>query len=290
VGPRLDLGSPVVDDHVGSDAGLVLAHVREQHAPVHVADGVEPVARNADCLEPVVHLDRLARLEADGLEPEVGGRRAAPDRDEDLVAGDGADVAARLSHVRISRSPSMGGIAATEPVATTTARSASRRRRVPSGASMSTSRSPTSRPRPRTSVPPAPSSQRTWPASSQWPARLSRLASAASTSSAPVTASAAPGTRRASASTSPGRSSPLLGMHAQYEHSPPRSSASTTAIRKPQSPHRPAMFSPAGPPPITTTSKWSIPPSRSTSSVAAERRRYARVHRLTTRDDNVVMT
>src|SRR5438876_771144 len=50
------------------------------------------------------------------------------------------------------------------------------------------------------------------------------------------------------------------------------------------------MFSPAGPPPITTTSKWSIPPSRSTSSVAAERRRYARVHRLTTRDDNVVMT
>ncbi len=47
-------------------------------------------------------------------------------------------------------------------------------------------------------------------------------------------------------------------MHAQYEHSPPTSSASTTAIDAPQSWQRPAMFSPAEPPPITITSKCSI--------------------------------
>ena len=40
----------------------------------------------------------------------------------------------------------------------------------------------------------------------------------------PVTASAAPGTRRAAASTSPGRISVLLGMQPQNEHSPPTSS------------------------------------------------------------------
>ena len=106
-------------------------------------------------------------------------------------------------------------------------------------------------------LPPAPSSHSTWPSSCQSAVTQSRRASAASTSSSPVIASRAPGTRRAAASSCPGRSSVLLGMHAQYEHSPPSSSASTTAIESPQSVQRPATFSPAGPPPITTTSNSS---------------------------------
>ena len=56
-----------------------------------------------------------------------------------------------------------------------------------------------------------------------------RRSSAAATSSDPVTASRAPGTRRASASACAGRSSALDGMHAQNEHSPPTSRSSTIA-------------------------------------------------------------
>src|SRR5439155_8573327 len=93
-----------------------------------------------------------------------------------------------------------------------------------------------------------------WPESSQPLVASSRRARAARTSSSPVTAALAPGTRRAAARTSPGRISTLLGMHAQYEHSPPTSSRSTSATRRPPSPHRPAAFSPAGPAPTTTTS------------------------------------
>ena len=61
----------------------------------------------------------------------------------------------------------------------------------------------------------------------------SRRASTAGTSSDPVTASARPGTRRASASASYGRSSALDGMHAQNEHSPPTSRSSTIATLRP---------------------------------------------------------
>jgi hypothetical protein len=72
------------EDHVGGDAALVLAHVGEERSTVHVADRVEPVvAGNAQLL---VDLDVPARLEPDGLEPEVGRGRLAPDADEDLVA------------------------------------------------------------------------------------------------------------------------------------------------------------------------------------------------------------
>ncbi len=80
-----------------------------------------------------------------------------------------------------------------------------------------------------------------------------RLRSLASTE-LPVTAAAAPGTRRAAASTSPGRISALLGIQPQYEHSPPTSSRSTMATERPASAQRPAAFSPAGPAPITITS------------------------------------
>ena len=69
-----------------------------------------------------------------------------------------------------------------------------------------------------------------------------------------MTASAAPGARRAAASTSPGRMSVLEGMHPQYEHSPPTSSRSTMATRRPAVGQRPAACSPAGPAPITSTS------------------------------------
>ena len=82
----------------------------------------------------------------------------------------------------------------------------------------------------------------------------SRRPAPAGTSSAPVTASATPGTRRASASSSPGRSSPFDGMQAQKEHSPPTLRSSTIATSRPASASRPAATSPPGPAPITTTS------------------------------------
>ena len=43
-------------------------------------------------------------------------------------------------------------------------------------------------------------------------------------------------------------------MHPQQEHSPPASSRSTIATRRPPSVRRPAACSPAGPAPITSTS------------------------------------
>ena len=83
----------------------------------------------------------------------------------------------------------------------------------------------------------------------------SRRARAAATSSLPVTASAAPGTRLTSASASYGRSSAFEGMHAQKEHSPPTRRSSTIATFIPCSASLPAATSPAGPAPTTTTSK-----------------------------------
>ena len=53
---------------------------------------------------------------------------------------------------------------------------------------------------------------------------------------------------------SPGRSSVLDGMQAQYEHSPPTSSRSTSATRRPPSARAPAQCSPGDPPPMTITS------------------------------------
>src|SRR5262249_13888678 len=82
-----------------------------------------------------------------------------------------------------------------------------------------------------------------------------RRAKVASASTGPVTASRAPATRRAAATTSPGRSSTLDGMQPQYEHSPPTSSRSTMPTDRPCSAQRPAATPPAGPAPMTTTSK-----------------------------------
>ncbi len=55
-------------------------------------------------------------------------------------------VTSRLSQVRLSRSPSTGGVEAREPVAMTTARRAKSRCNDPSSDLTVTSRSPASRP------------------------------------------------------------------------------------------------------------------------------------------------
>ena len=77
----------------------------------------------------------------------------------------------------------------------------------------------------------------------------SRHASAASISTFANTAASF-----AACAASPGRSSVLDGMHAQYEHSPPTSSRSTSATRRPPSASAPAQCSPGDPPPTTITS------------------------------------
>src|SRR4051795_12788698 len=78
----------------------------------------------------------------------------------------------------------------------------------------------------------------------------SRQASTASTSTSAVAAAS-----RAPCTASPGRSKVLEGMQAQYEHSPPTSSRSTTATRSPPCANAPAQCTPGEPPPITMTSK-----------------------------------
>ena len=144
------------------------------------------------------------------------------------------------------------------PVATTTARRACRRRTPDDEwTSTSTTRSPANRPWPRTSSTPTSFSHCACESSIHSPVIQSRRASAAAASMGPVTASRAPGTRDAAARMSPGRMSVLLGMQPQYEHSPPTSSTSTSATCSPPDAARPATFSPAGPPPMTTTSQLS---------------------------------
>ena len=59
---------------------------------------------------------------------------------------------------------------------------------------------------------------------------------------------------RAACTASPGRSSVFDGMQAQYEHSPPTSSRSTSATRRPPSAIAAAQCSPGEPPPTTITS------------------------------------
>ena len=84
-----------LQDHVGRDARLVLAHVGEQRATVDVADRVEPPAVDAGGAQLIVDRDRLARFEPDRVEPEVGGVGPPPDGDQQLVAGDRAPVVER---------------------------------------------------------------------------------------------------------------------------------------------------------------------------------------------------
>ena len=121
----------------------------------------------------------------------------------------------RESHGSESASPSMGGIAADVPVATTTARRAESSRTSPSAPVTSTVRSPLMRPWPRTSTAFTDASHCTCPSSFQFPAKALRMRSARATSMPPVMAPRSDGTRWATASASPGRSRALLGMQAQ---------------------------------------------------------------------------
>ena len=111
---------------------------------------------------------------------------------------------------------------------------------VPSGCSTSTRRSPASRPRPRTSSMSFSSSH------GPRPRRSSRSVMSVAARERGVGVERARSSlrpRRARvgrrARTSPGRISVLLGMQPQYEHSPPTSSASTIAVRRPPSAQRP---------------------------------------------------
>ena len=74
----------LAEDPVGGDPALVLAHVRQEIAAVHVADRIQPLVLGR--LQRLADLDRLPRLEADRLDPELRGPRAAADGDEQLVA------------------------------------------------------------------------------------------------------------------------------------------------------------------------------------------------------------
>ena len=99
---------------------LVLAHVREQRAAVDVADRVEPVvARRSAGL---VDLDRLARLEPDGLEAEVRPSPAPADGDEQLRRR----CLVPSSSVTVT-SPSRATATARQPVRTSTPGLAQRR-------------------------------------------------------------------------------------------------------------------------------------------------------------------
>lgn len=158
-----------------------------------------------------------------------------------------AAVACRLVHGRTSASPGRSGNAVTVPVHTPTACRAVSFTRSPAGVSTATWRGPFSRPCPRTRSTETDSSHSSWSASCQCAAIASRCSNTAGTSSGPSTARRRPGTRRASARASTGRSSALLGSHAQNEHSPPSSSFSTITVLSPAALVRSARFSPSVP-------------------------------------------
>ena len=119
--------------------------------------------------------------------------------------------------------------------------------------STSTSPGSVTAPAPRTSVAPCFASQSAWLVSS-FPATWSRHQNTRAASTAD-TASAAPGASRARASASSGRRSVFEGMQAQYEHSPPTSSGSTTVTSASGSSRRSVATkaSPVTPAPSTTT-------------------------------------
>ena len=97
------LGRGALAEHVvGGDAGLVLAHVRQQRAAVYVADGVEPLVLGGAAV--LVDLDGLARLEAEVLE--ALRARLAADRDQQLLAAGGlAVVGLDDRHARLAVHP-----------------------------------------------------------------------------------------------------------------------------------------------------------------------------------------
>ena len=122
-----------------------------------------------------------------------------------------AVVASMFVHGRASCRPSMSGISALDPVATITAFRATSSSPSAAPPSTTTRRSPSSRPRPRTSVTPCSSSHGSWPESSRFEITSSRRASTAGTSIGPIES---PATRSTSRRSSTGRSSAFEGMQA----------------------------------------------------------------------------
>src|SRR5215210_7583044 len=80
----------IAEDVLAREPRLVLAHVGVERAAVDVADRVEPVV--AGHLHVLVDLDVLTRLEADRVEAELAGVRAAAERGDELAALDGGAV------------------------------------------------------------------------------------------------------------------------------------------------------------------------------------------------------
>ena len=124
-------------------------------------------------------------------------------------------VASRLVHGCASARPGTSGIAGRLPVQTATACRAVRFVVIPSLSVTDTRRSPVNLPWPRNRSILASRSHVTWPESSQFEVKESRLSNTAVALSLPVTASRAPFTLRASSKACPGRNKALLGMHAQ---------------------------------------------------------------------------
>ncbi len=118
-------------------------------------------------------------------------------------------VASRFVQCSTSARPGIGGIVGTEPVATRI------RPKLIVRPSTSTRPGPAIRAVPRTSSTSRSASHWAWLESSPPPVTWSRCQNARATSIAPVTASAAPGTSRAAAIASGGRSSALDGMQAK---------------------------------------------------------------------------
>ena len=211
---------------------------------------------------------------------------------------DFALVASRLVHGSISRSPGMSGRRLAEPVDTATAWRATRSVTVPSSAVTRTRLTPVNSAWPRTRSMPVFWSHRTCDASSQLCVITSRRRSTPVTSRSPVTACFAPSRSRAARRAAALRSSPLDGMQAQYEHSPPTSSASTMTVVIPPCTVRSATFSPTAPAPITMTSySRSLIPSRYPLPRARDRHAGentccgagARVHRMPSSDKGLVV-
>jgi hypothetical protein len=192
-----------------------------------------------------------------------------------------ASTASRLVQYGVPVSPSSGGTAGSVPVATTTARDASK-----IWPPTATRPGPANRPWPRTNRPPLPTNRSTATWSFQSSVASSRMRAATGAQSGDTSACPAiPSTRRASASRSAARIIILLGTQPQYGHSPPSSFASMPTTDSPAWARRPATSSPPGPMPRTTTSTCSVivvPPS----PVRARRLRPARRPRARTPPDS----
>ena len=70
---------------VGGQASLVLAHVRQQCASVHVTDRVEPSSGHIPGAQLVVDIDRLTWFEPHRVDTDVGGVGSTADRNEQLL-------------------------------------------------------------------------------------------------------------------------------------------------------------------------------------------------------------